>query len=265
MKLRSEIVEIAIRNYSKRNLSHDDYQYIHRSDLPTYHFQKSLRRLPIPKLPLTCHRLLRAAEAVLQAEELHSLKKLAANFLACEGPALQRELILHDRRNQHRSYISEPWFDTYLCNRLPCPVNSNPFITYPPDPDPAYNAQLIRATNLIASFGRFKRALDAECLKPEIFYMNPKTEASASFKWVCKHLPQNLRWYGAAVFGAFPLDMSQYRSLFGCSRIPQKGKDWLFHCKDSRHFIVLHDGRIYAIDLFDRGGMIAYIMFIVLK
>uniref|UniRef100_A0A8R1TLP8 Carn_acyltransf domain-containing protein n=1 Tax=Onchocerca volvulus TaxID=6282 RepID=A0A8R1TLP8_ONCVO len=239
-----------------QKLKGDDYQYIHKSDIPTYHFQRSLRRLPIPKLSDSCRRLIGAAEAVLRKEELESLKELVEDFKAHEGPKLQRELILHDKRNLHTSYISEPWFDMYLSDRIPCPINYNPFMVYASDPDPAYNDQLTRATNLIISYGRIKRALDSEYLTPEIYYLNPKTATSKPFNWLCKNLSKNLRWYGAAAFGAFPLDMSQYKSLFGGSRIPQKGKDWLLHCTDPKHFIVLRGGRIYSVDLFDNHGSI---------
>uniref|UniRef100_A0A915PUY8 Choline/carnitine acyltransferase domain-containing protein n=1 Tax=Setaria digitata TaxID=48799 RepID=A0A915PUY8_9BILA len=249
---------IRLRGMSTSCISHklegDAYQYVHKSDIPTYHFQNSLRRLPIPKLSHSCSRLLAAAEAILRKEELEQLKALVKDFMVQEGPQLQRELILHDKRNQHTSFISEPWFNMYLSDRLPCPINYNPFMVYAPDPDPDYNDQLTRATNLIISYGRIKRALDAECLAPEIYYMNPKTANSGSFKWICKHLSENLRWYGAAAFSAFPLDMSQYKSMFGGSRIPQKGKDWLLHCDDSKHFIVLRGGRIFVVDLFDKHG-----------
>uniref|UniRef100_A0A0R3RV08 Carn_acyltransf domain-containing protein n=1 Tax=Elaeophora elaphi TaxID=1147741 RepID=A0A0R3RV08_9BILA len=243
-------------NCVAQKLKGDDYQYVHKSAIPTYHFQKSLRRLPIPKLSDSCRRLIGAAEAVLQKKELELLKKLVRDFAAHEGPELQKELILHDKRNLHTSFISEPWFDMYLSDRRPCPINYNPFLAYASDPNPAYNDQLIRATNLIISYGRIKRSLDTECLAPEIYYMNPKVATSASFKWICKNLSENLRWYGAAAFGAFPLDMSQYKSLFGGSRIPQKGKDRLLNCADSKHFIVLHTGKIYSVDLFDRHGSI---------
>ncbi|VBB26613.1 unnamed protein product [Acanthocheilonema viteae] len=241
--------------YVAQKLKGEDYQYVHKSDIPTYHFQRSLRRLPIPKLADSCRRLIGAAEAVLQKGELELLKELVEDFMANEGPKLQKELVLHDKRNLHTSFISELWFDMYLSDRLPCPINYNPFMVYAPDPDPTYNDQVTRATNLIISYGRIKRALDAECLAPEIYCMNPKVASSTPFKWICKNLSENLRWYGAAAFGAFPLDMSQYKSLFGGSRIPQKGKDWLLHCADSKHFIVLHGGRIYAVDLFDRHGL----------
>uniref|UniRef100_A0AAF5Q2Q0 Carn_acyltransf domain-containing protein n=1 Tax=Wuchereria bancrofti TaxID=6293 RepID=A0AAF5Q2Q0_WUCBA len=258
--LRKGISLIRLREMSTscvaQKLSGDDYQYVHKSDIPTYHFQRSLRRLPIPKLSDSCRRLTESAEAILPKGELELLKELVKDFVAHDGPELQRELILHDKRNLHTSFISEPWFDMYLSDRLPCPVNYNPFMVYAPDPDPVYNDQLTRATNLIISYGRIKRALDAECLAPEIYYMSPKTATSTSFKWVCKNLSENLRWYGAAAFGAFPLDMSQYKSLFGGSRIPQKEKDWLMRCADSKHFIVLHGGRIYSVDLFDKNGSI---------
>lgn len=258
--LRKGISLIRLREMSTscvaQKLSGDNYQYVHKSDIPTYHFQRSLRRLPIPKLSDSCRRLTESAEAILPKGELELLKELVKDFAAHDGPELQRELILHDKRNLHTSFISEPWFDMYLSDRLPCPINYNPFMVYAPDPDPVYNDQLTRATNLIISYGRIKRALDAECLAPEIYYMNPKTATSTPFRWVCKNLPENLRWYGAAAFGAFPLDMSQYKSLFGGTRIPQKEKDWLMRCADSKHFIVLHRGRIYSVDLFDKNGSI---------
>lgn len=113
-----------------------------------------------------------AAEAVLQKEDLKLLKEQVEDFGVHDGPGmfnfkklllssvfffiacffsvsevlplseLQRELILHDKRNLHTSFISELWFDMYLTDRLPCPINYNPFLVYAPDPDPAYNNQV---------------------------------------------------------------------------------------------------------------------------
>uniref|UniRef100_A0A9J2QAQ6 Ovule protein n=1 Tax=Ascaris lumbricoides TaxID=6252 RepID=A0A9J2QAQ6_ASCLU len=42
----------------KHTLSGDAYQFLQKSEIPSYHFQKSLRRLPIPKLERTCERSL---------------------------------------------------------------------------------------------------------------------------------------------------------------------------------------------------------------
>ncbi|VDN42886.1 unnamed protein product [Gongylonema pulchrum] len=139
---------LLIRNSRKfstaiyQKLTGDDYQYVHKSDMPTYYFQKSLRRLPIPKLPDTCRKFLASAEAVLSKEKLGSLKALVNDFATHEGPELQRELVLHDQRNLQTSFISEPWFDVYLSDRAPCPVNYNPFMVYAPDPQKEYNDQV---------------------------------------------------------------------------------------------------------------------------
>lgn len=62
--------------------------YIHESIVPSDHFQKSLPRLPIPKLEQTCERYL-ASQAVLQTEEEHAVtQKLVEEFLKGEGKGL---------------------------------------------------------------------------------------------------------------------------------------------------------------------------------
>uniref|UniRef100_A0A183UWF9 Carn_acyltransf domain-containing protein n=1 Tax=Toxocara canis TaxID=6265 RepID=A0A183UWF9_TOXCA len=199
---------------------------------------------------------LASADAVLHEIRYRNLKGIVDEFCRNEGPELHKELVAYDRRNKHTSYISEPWFDMYLSDRVPCPVNYNPFMTYSPDPNAAYNDQLARATNFVISYGRMKRSLDACVLEPEVFHMNPKKSDTKFFRTVCKSLPPSLSWFGAVAFKAFPLDMSQYNSLFGGSRIPQKGKDRLFHCPDPKHFIVLRAGNICSVDLFDSDGLL---------
>ncbi|MFH4980896.1 hypothetical protein AB6A40_007605 [Gnathostoma spinigerum] len=238
----------------KRSLSGEAYQFLHKSEIPSYHFQKSLRRLPIPKLNDSCSRLLCAAAAVFHREEFEKFKDVVTSFQNNEGPALQMELLAHDRRNKSTSYISEPWFDMYLRDRRPCPVNFNPFMMYAADPNPFYNEQVARATNFVISYGRMKRALDENYLAPEVYHINPKQSDTKLFRTVCKLLPPSLSWFGAAAFKAFPLDMSQYKSLFGTTRVPQIGKDRLLHRPDAKHFIVMHGGEIYTVDLFDDKG-----------
>lgn len=74
-------------------------------------------------------------------------------------------------------------------------------------------------------------------------------------KWnFLRNLPTILSWYGAAAFKAFPLDMSQYGSLFGGSRIPRKDKDVLHSNRNSRHFLAMRNGNFYSVDLFDASG-----------
>uniref|UniRef100_A0A914W8F2 Choline/carnitine acyltransferase domain-containing protein n=1 Tax=Plectus sambesii TaxID=2011161 RepID=A0A914W8F2_9BILA len=240
-------------NYSS-SLSGDDYQFLEKSVIPTYHFQPSLPRLPIPKLEATCDRYLRAIEPLISGEEYARTSKLVKDFGQNEGKELQKELVAYDKQNKHTSYISEPWFDMYLRSRVPCPVHYNPFMAFAPDPNKPYNDQLTRATNFVISFGRFKRSMDAEVLAPEVFHLNPLKSDTQTFRTVCKTLPSRLSWFGAAAFKAYPLDMSQYKALFNGSRIPKKQKDQLYHDPSAKHFIAIRNGHFFAVDLFDKNG-----------
>lgn len=71
-------------------LDGDEYQFLQRSYLPTYHFQKSLRRLPIPKLESTCLRFLNAVKAVYgdSCAEVKQTEKIVNEFATNEGPGI---------------------------------------------------------------------------------------------------------------------------------------------------------------------------------
>lgn len=57
-----------------------EYQYLPGGPLPTYYFQKSLPRLPIPKLELTCQRYLEAMRPLLTNEQYGKTEKYVADF-----------------------------------------------------------------------------------------------------------------------------------------------------------------------------------------
>lgn len=55
---------------------------------------------------------------------------------------------------------------------------------------------------------------------------------------------------------AFPLDMSQYPSLFNSTRIPEIGKDRLARFDEAKHVLVMRGGHFYVFDVFDKNGTI---------
>uniref|UniRef100_A0A0N5A0I5 Carn_acyltransf domain-containing protein n=1 Tax=Parastrongyloides trichosuri TaxID=131310 RepID=A0A0N5A0I5_PARTI len=238
---------------SVTTLHGDEYNFIHKSKLPTFKYQKSLPRLPIPKLEKTIERYLNAAEAVLPESKFSKIKSLTKEFEASEGKELHELLVNHDKANKHTSYISEPWFDMYLSSRDPCPVNFNPFMMYAPDKDPKQNDQLTRATNFVISYGRIKKALDKGCLDPEVFFMKPEVKDSFLYNLLVKSSPDVISWYVGYLFKAFALDMSQYGNLFGGSRIPEIGKDRLHLNRSSNYFVVAKGGNFYKVQLFDNS------------
>ncbi len=139
---------------SYRTSSDDDYQYWQKSRIPTYHFQKSLPRLPVPQLKNTCERYLKALKPLLNDYTYSKAEKIVQKFQSEEGAALQKELLDQDKKNKHTSYISEPWFDMYLSDRTPLPINYNPCLVYINNADKFYDKQLIKISNLIVSSAR---------------------------------------------------------------------------------------------------------------
>ncbi|XP_020648863.2 carnitine O-palmitoyltransferase 2, mitochondrial isoform X1 [Pogona vitticeps] len=235
-----------------------DHHFVHRSTIPTMHFQPSLPRLPIPKLEDTIKRYLAAQKPLLNYEQYRYTKKIAREFEAGEGKLIHRDLLEHDKLNKHTSYISAPWSDMYLSAREPIVFNYNPFITLNPDPNPRYSNQIVRATNLVVSSLKFLNSLKNDYLRPDIYYVNRRWGQSKVFKHFIRMLPPTLSWYGAYLVNAYPLDMSQYKSLFNSTRIPNLSKDSLFTDEFARHLLVMRNGHFYVFEVLDPFGNILH-------
>lgn len=232
------------------------YQFIHKSKLPTLHFQSSLPRLPIPELSKTCERYLSAVEPILSSEELKNTKSIVSSFSNGVGQDLQHLLKTSDASNKHTSYISQPWFDMYLSDRSPLPVNYNPLLVMKHDQKAEYNNQLIRSANLVISSLRFMKSLENNILEPEVFHMNPSESDTERFRQITRLAPKAIATYVAYAFKAFPLDMSQYHRLFGVTRIPKISKDILFQAEksNSRHIVIIRGGKYFAVDVLTENG-----------
>ncbi|XP_050446529.1 carnitine O-palmitoyltransferase 2, mitochondrial isoform X3 [Cataglyphis hispanica] len=122
--------------------------------------------------------------------------------------------------------------------------------------DPKYDAQLVKATNLIVSSLRFLKSLKNNVLEPEVFHMNPEKSDTELFRNVTRLIPSRFSWYGAYLFKAFPLDMSQYKNLFNTTRIPELEKDVIFQDSSAKHLVILRKGHFYAFDVLDANDSI---------
>ncbi|XP_077391467.1 carnitine O-palmitoyltransferase 2, mitochondrial isoform X2 [Festucalex cinctus] len=241
------------RRYGSKDESSSS-EYLHRSIVPTMHYQKSLPRLPVPKLEDTIRRYLAAQQPLLDEQQFRHTEKLAQDFLAGEGKKLQEELLAQDKQNKHTSYISGPWFDMYLSAREPVVLNFNPFVSLNDDPRSEYNQQLVRASNLVCSSVRFMKTLRAGLLEPEVFHLAPSRSDTDAFKKLIRWAPASLAWYGAYALKAYPLDMSQYFRLFNSTRVPSPGRDRLVTDPAGRHLLVMRKGNMYVFDVLDRHG-----------
>lgn len=61
------------------------YKYLQESIIPTYHFQKSLTKLPIPKLEDTITRYLNALKPILSESDWKKAEQTAKKFEANEA------------------------------------------------------------------------------------------------------------------------------------------------------------------------------------
>ncbi|MPC13783.1 Carnitine O-palmitoyltransferase 2, mitochondrial [Portunus trituberculatus] len=236
----------------------DDYQYIHKSKIPTMHFQKSLLRLPIPALDKTCERYLRSQKVILSSEEYQRTEKFVTQFREGVGPTLQFQLKDIDKANKHTSYISGPWFDMYLSDRVPVVLNYNPFLGFHPEERPGLSDPVIRVTNTLVSSLRFMRTLRENVLEPVVYHLNPAKSDTLMFRRIARWTPSAISSYAAYAqkASAFPLDMSQFGSMFNSTRIPKLGKDILRADPKARHVLIMKNGHFYVFDVFDKDGNI---------
>ncbi|XP_017289800.1 carnitine O-palmitoyltransferase 2, mitochondrial [Kryptolebias marmoratus] len=245
------LLGISSRCYGSKTASSE---FLHESVVPSMHYQKSLPRLPIPKLEDTIRRYLAAQKPLLDDDQFRTTEKIAQDFQNGVGKQLHDDLVAQDKNNKHTSYISGPWFDMYLSARDSVVLNFNPFMSFNPDPKNEYNDQLVRSTNMVCSAVRFMKTLRAGLLEPEVFHLNPAKSDTHRFKNFIRWVPSSLSWYGAYMVNAYPLDMSQYFRLFNSTRIPKLGRDELFTDEKGRHLLVMRKGNLYVFDVMDRDG-----------
>ena len=68
-----------------RSTTSRDQDFIHKTTIPTLHFQNALLTLPLPKLEETIPRYLRAQRPLLNDEEYSRTEKLAHEYQNGQG------------------------------------------------------------------------------------------------------------------------------------------------------------------------------------
>jgi hypothetical protein len=77
-RLDHQCYQIARKSSSYQN---DDYQFLQKSNMPTYYFQKSLPRLPIPKAEKSLERYLSAQRPLLSEDEFKKTEEYCKKFM----------------------------------------------------------------------------------------------------------------------------------------------------------------------------------------
>lgn len=247
-----------------RILLNNNIKYLNQTIIPTFHFQKSLPKLPIPKLEQTMEKYLYFSKPLLTNDEFEKTKKLVDDFELNIGKRLNKELIEQDK-SIYSSYISKPWTNMYLESRKPLIVNYNPQLTLKDDPKYGIGDQAKRASSIIYSSLKFYKTLKDEMLEPDIFHTKPNItfplgygydKNPALFNYYFNFTPKFTAFHLAALFGAYALDMSQYKNLFASTRVPNKEKDFIKTHSNSKHIIIQHNSSFWKINVFDKNNNI---------
>ncbi len=201
--------------------------------ITTFSLQSTLPRLPVPSLEETVGRFLEWTEPLLTEEQREKTARAAEEFLgpSGEGTLLQKALEEHASREDLPNWLEPFWNDTYLCSTSSLPICSNIF----------YVLDLPEGKE---ASGQVERA------------------AALALRGVAAYLALREESFPPSMEGKAPLCMSQYRLLFGASRTPRKGRDFLRNMtspeenpvRDPRHMMVIRKGRFYRVPLLDSQG-----------
>ncbi|XP_063529641.1 carnitine O-acetyltransferase-like [Cydia strobilella] len=196
----------------------------HLTSAKTYSTAQKLPRLPVPKLDDTLSKYLKTAKPHLNNEEYDVTCNLAKDFATGVGQDLQS--LLEKRAQQHTNWLEEWWLNTaYLEYRDPVVVYSSPGLVFP---FRKFNSQLDQlqyaAKTLLAALD-YKSLIDNDKILTEMMGKNP-------------------------------LDMQQYKKIFGTCRIPGLKRDSLSYNTTSKHVTIIHNNHIFHVDLWGNDGKV---------
>ena len=236
--------------------NHDERYLIetNSSRIPTYHFQSSLPRLPIPNLQDTILRYLAAQRPFLDREQFQRTERAAREFTkeGSEGWRLHRELVERDSREQYTSYVAKYWHERYMRNRSPLPLGHS--VPFGIKRDPRGPDQIERAVNIIRSVVRYKNSLIDEKLEPDVVYSGSRISPEVLKQLLCR-VPSRFSTRVASLAGAVPLNMSQHKHILGTTRVPHKGCDELTYSLSSQHIVVMRRGNLYLVNVQLENGL----------
>lgn len=72
--------------------------YLHETRIPTYHFQDSLPKLPVPKLEDTLKQYIYFSEPMVSPEAWNATKDIVKEFASNDGLSLQQDLVNLDKK-----------------------------------------------------------------------------------------------------------------------------------------------------------------------
>ncbi|MDN5318743.1 MAG: carnitine O-acetyltransferase [Thermovirga sp.] len=193
---------------------------------------QNIPKLPVPPLEETARRYLSWIAPFVDSSVLKEAEECVEELLSENGAGifLQRKLEDFSQREDVANWLEPFWIEAYLSERRSLPLYSNNvFYKLALPPTSNEKEKIWRAASLCHWAGRFYNLVMQDELEPE--------------------------WdHGQR------LCMSQYKKLFGTTRIPRKSIDEIVSICDgegsavSRHITVIREGCMAFVDILDENG-----------
>lgn len=179
----------------------------------------NLPHLPLPKLEETLQKYLRSVKPLLTSDKYQKTIQAIEEFAKPNGNGARLHALLKARADNTENWLSEWWTKVaYLSYRIPVVVNSNPGLYFP--------------TKFFENEFQWCR------------YAAQIIWASLRYKQMIDH-----NEIAAEKAGKFPLDMAQYKKIYGTCRIPARDVDEITFSPNSRHIVVAYkNGVSYSND-----------------
>ncbi|XP_022123060.2 carnitine O-acetyltransferase isoform X1 [Pieris rapae] len=179
---------------------------------------QNLPQLPVPKLEDTVNKYLKTVRPFLNENEFSNTSKLMNNFASEGGIGQKLQSLLENRATKHINWLEEWWLNTaYLEYRDPVVVFSSPGLVFPLRKFSNQTEQLEYAAKTLLAAVNYKSLIDNDKIPLEMMGKNP-------------------------------LDMSQYKKIFGTCRIPHPKRDKLSF-NNSKYVTVIHNNHLFHLDL----------------
>ncbi|MDG3084923.1 choline/carnitine O-acyltransferase [Vibrio hannami] len=191
----------------------------------TFSHQSKLPEMPVPELTITFKKLIEWAEPLLTESELNEAKIEVDKFLepGGEGEKLQKNLIEWAQESTVSNWSAPVWKNIYLDARHSLTINSNVFYYLKSKLDEKSNSQAHIAAALTATVYDFIGSVDNELLSVDM----------QKDRYLC---------------------MNQYKNIFSSVRIPCVGSDQFKVSKCRKSIIVLHNQKMFQVDILDESG-----------
>ncbi|XP_044268520.1 carnitine O-acetyltransferase isoform X2 [Tribolium madens] len=183
---------------------------------------QTLPHLPVPKLSQTLEKYLKSVEPFLNESELNNTRKVVSQFESGLGPKLQKLLV--EKAQETDNWLADWWLTTaYLGYRDPVVVYSSPGLVFPFQKFNCEEQRLEYAAKLIAGALSYKELIDSGKMPVE-------------------------------KMGKDPLDMNQYKKIFGTCRIPGVKLDHLEYNPQSRHVVIVRNNNFFKLQVINECG-----------